>query len=81
MDRDDHDEALRLSHGAGTAPVGGDVGTPIPHVDGAAFSGPVLNAIPRGDEAVRILEGARLLVGCSEFYELKRTRVRLPVFT
>ena len=74
-----YDEALRARTTPGMDPVGEDVGTPVIHVDGNAFFGPVVTPPPLGEAAGRLWDGVRLVAGTDGFFEIKRTRDRGPL--
>lgn len=77
---DRYDTELRASHHRGMDPVGYDVGTPVIHVQGIAFFGPVVSPAPKGEAAGRLWDGVTLVAGTDGFFELKRTRDRDPIF-
>lgn len=70
----DLDDALRRRTATAVATLGDDGGTPIVHVGDRAFFGPVLTAVPRGEEALRLWQGLRTLAGTPAFSEIKGVR-------
>ena len=74
MDDSGLDEAVARSHHEGMDQVGNDVGTPTIAIEGAAFFGPVLSKIPRGEEAGQLWDGCVAVAKVPYFYELKRSR-------
>ncbi|MFD2079138.1 hypothetical protein SAMN05421678_102405 [Actinopolymorpha cephalotaxi] len=68
------DDDLRARTKAATAPLTDDGGTPIVHVGDRGFFGPVLTAVPRGDDAVRLWHAVSTLATIPSFSELKGAR-------
>lgn len=68
------DDDLRSRTAAATGPLATDGGTPVLHVRGTAFFGPVLTTVPRGEEAGRLWDAVLTLAGHAGFAEVKRGR-------
>lgn len=77
------DQALRASHDRAMELVGDDVGSPVirlPDAPGAgAYFGPVVNPVPRGEDALRLWDGIEALASTPQFHELKRSRDGDPI--
>jgi hypothetical protein len=69
------DDELRRRTRRACAPLnGGEGGTPMLHLGPRAYFGPVLTAIPRGQDALRLWQAVRTLAGTPEFSEIKGSR-------
>ena len=78
---DTYDDQLRASTRAAMDAVGIDIGTPILRIDGAAFFGPVVSKIERGQDAGRLFDALATLAGFPHVSELKRARIAEPDFS
>ena len=79
-DSTEFDEALKNSHSEGMNPVGMDVGTPVIHVNGTAFFGPVISPAPKGEAAGVLWDGVLAVASTPGFFEIKRSRTVGPIF-
>jgi hypothetical protein len=68
------DEVILRSHHEAFDDVGLDVGSPVIAVDGRGYYGPVLTALPVGEDIERLWDGFVLMSRVREFHELKRSR-------
>ena len=81
VDDPSYDHALLASHRDAMDRVGDDVGTPTIAFNGSAFFGPVLNKIPRGEDAGRLWDGTIAVADFPYFFEIKRARTGELDFT
>jgi 2-hydroxychromene-2-carboxylate isomerase len=77
----EYDDLVRISTQDGMAAVGMEIGTPIVRIDGSAFFGPVVSAIPRGKDAGRLFDAFAVLASYPHVSEVKRARIAEPDFS
>jgi 2-hydroxychromene-2-carboxylate isomerase len=78
---DIYDDQVRASTRAAMDAVGIEIGTPILRIDGAAFFGPVVSKIARGEDAGRLFDALAVLASFPHVSELKRARIAEPDFS
>lgn len=78
---DAYDDKVRASTRAAMDAVGIEIGTPILRVDGAAFFGPVVSKIERGEDAGRLFDALAVLSSFPHVSEVKRARIAEPDFS
>lgn len=69
-----HDDDLRTRTRHAISGSGGDGGTPMVHLGGRVFFGPVLTDIPRGEEAVRLWQAIETLAATPGFSSMTTER-------
>jgi predicted DsbA family dithiol-disulfide isomerase len=78
VDDESWDDAIRTSMAEAKALVGDDVATPIAAIDDGdgprGASGPILTAMPTGDEALQLFDAWVAMLRIPGFAELKRSR-------
>ncbi|ETA90112.1 DSBA oxidoreductase [Mycobacterium avium 05-4293] len=74
------DDSIRTSHHQGYDKVNAEVGTPIVHVNGVAYFGPVLSRIPRGEDAGALWDAVVGLSRNPHFFDIRRGRDEEPEF-
>jgi hypothetical protein len=80
-----HDEVIRHETDTALAATGKDVGTPIlifrpRSPEQAAFFGPVISSIPKGEQALKLWDAVETLALTSGLAELKRSLRAAPNF-
>ncbi|RSD10765.1 mycothiol-dependent nitroreductase Rv2466c family protein [Amycolatopsis eburnea] len=75
------DDQVRASTREAMDAVGIEIGTPIIRIDGAAFFGPVVSKIARGEDAGRLFDALATLAGFEHVSEIKRARISEPDFS
>src|SRR5699024_8925713 len=78
---DTYEQVLSYSTKNALSLVGNDVGTPDLAIGEAAFFGPVMTRIARGEQAGKICDGFANVVEFPYFYELKLARTTEPDFS
>ncbi|MGD1172446.1 DsbA family protein [Mycobacterium seoulense] len=68
------DELVRRGHEAGQDALGETGGSPILRIDGHAFFGPVLTALPDVDAAIGLFDAVATLAAVPQFAQLQRPR-------
>jgi 2-hydroxychromene-2-carboxylate isomerase len=74
LDDETLDDAIRASMSEALSRTGDDVGTPLVGIDGSVYFGPVVAPVPTGEDALRLFDAWRTMVGLGLVWELKRGR-------